>query len=63
MFQCVTSHIRKFVNFGKFQSRYALEAPKIEGGHNDIIDGFVRGRPVKKPKKVGLKLTCQPEGI
>ena len=38
----------------KFVSRYALEAPKIEGGHNDILDGFVRGRPVKKEKKITI---------
>ena len=35
----------------KFVSQFALEAPKVEGAHSDILDGFVRGRPVKKAKK------------
>ena len=38
----------------RFQSQLALEAPKVEGGHNDILDGFVRGRPVKKTKKISI---------
>lgn len=32
----------------KFMSRYAIEGPKVDGGHNDVLDGFKRGRPVKK---------------
>ena len=38
----------------KFVSRFAIEGPKIEGGHNEILEGFVRGRPVKKSKPIKM---------
>jgi hypothetical protein len=38
----------------KFRSRFALKGPKIEGGYNDALEGFVRGRPVKKKNKIKM---------
>merc|ERR1712131_40579 len=38
----------------KFVSRFALEAPKVEGGDGEQLDGFIRGRPIKKAKKFSI---------